>query len=552
MTRPAVFWNDNVVNWFQLGMSVAGVALLGWGYYLADKKKHGLHKQLRDFVLVVLGVMGFFAYFNFANLHFGNFIHTWDTYHYYMGAKYFPELKYDLLYDCTVVADSEDLGRQKVDTRIITDLRTNVMVSAVSVLAKPEVCKDQFTPERWAKFKSDLAFFRNRVNPGKWEQILKDHGYNATPVWNALGYLLTNIGPATLSQVVFLCLLDPLFLIAMFAMIWWAFGWRVTAVALVFFGTDIPGRYLWTGGAFLRHDWLFWAVGSVCLLKKGKGFLAGSFIAYATLLRLFPGLAIAGPVCAFIELYRRNKKFDPQLLRYFAGGIAATVVLVLISFALSGGPQSWATFARNSSKHAATPLTNHMGLRTVMSYRPSTTGLHLVQKGATDPWAVWKQARLEKWDDSKPVFALVCALFLVLLYFAVAGGGAEPWLGAALGFGMIAVGAELTCYYYCFFVGLVLAFHKRMEVGILILLMSAGWLFIERAPFPAMSQWDDEQYVAMSVFSLVVYAVILWGFSKWGVKYALLPEPEPAPEPAVVVKLSAPQEKMRKPKKKKR
>src|SRR5207237_757029 len=161
-----------------------------------------------------------------------------------------------------------------------------------------------------------------------------------------------------------------------------------------------------------------------------------------------------------------------------------------------------------SAKHAATPLTNHMGLRTVMSYRQSTTSQYLVQRNATDPWAVWKQARLEKWDEAKPLFAVICVAFLVLLYFAVAGGGAEPWLAAALGFGMIAVGAELTCYYYCFFVGLTLAFYKRMEVGILILLMCAGWLFIDRAPFPAMSHLTDEQYVAMSVFALVVYALI--------------------------------------------
>lgn len=540
------FWNDNVVNWFQLWMALAGVALLGFGYYLADKKRHREFQTPRDALLVVLGVMGFFAYFNFGNLHFGNFVHTWDTYHYYMGAKYFPELKYELLYDCTVIADAEDLGRQRVETRVVTELRTNVMVSAQSILAKPEVCKDRFTPERWSAFKSDLAWFRNRVNQGKWEQILKDHGYNATPVWNALGYLLTNMGRATDAQVVFLCLLDPLFLIAMFALIFWAFGWRVTAVALLFFGTDIPGRFLWTGGAFLRHDWLFWMVGSICLLKKDRPFVAGAFIAYATLLRLFPGLAIAGPVCAFIELYRRNKKLDPALLRYFAGGIAATVVLVLISFALSGGPKSWADFARNSQKHASTPLTNHMGLRTVMSYRPSTTGAVLLQRNATDPWGVWKQARLEKFDQAKPLFALVCVGFLVLLYFAVSGGGAEPWLAAALGTGMIAVGAELTCYYYCFFVGVVIAFYRRMEVGILISLLSAIWLFIDRAPFPAMSQWDDEQYVAMSVFSIVTYALILWGFTKWGPKYALLPEPDPAPVPAPSVQTDRYRDKKKK------
>ena len=38
--------------------------------------------------------------------HFGSFLHGWDTFHYYLGAKYFRELSYDRLYDCATVADT--------------------------------------------------------------------------------------------------------------------------------------------------------------------------------------------------------------------------------------------------------------------------------------------------------------------------------------------------------------------------------------------------------------------------------------------------------------
>ena len=33
-------------------------------------------------------------------------------------------------------------------------------------------------------------------------------------------------------------------------------------------GCQLPAEYLWTGGAFLRQDWLFWLVISACLARK--------------------------------------------------------------------------------------------------------------------------------------------------------------------------------------------------------------------------------------------------------------------------------------------
>ena len=503
--------NDNAIGWLQLALSAAGVVVLAWTYVLARTGRPSAWQRTRDALLAVLGILGAAAYFNFGQFHHPNFIHPWDTYHYYIGAKYFPELGYERLYHCTVVADAEAYGPDAIKpTRTVTDLRTNALVPASTFLADPQGCKRHFTAERWTRFLHDLAFFRVRLTRERWELMLKDHGYNATPVWNALGQALANTGPATKMQVARLAFLDPLFLLATVAMVAWAFGWRVAVVAMLFLGTEIPGRFMWTGGSFLRHDWLFWMVGSVCLLKKDKPFLAGAFIAYATLLRLFPGLAIAGPLCAVIEIYRREKRLDRRWLRYLAGGLAASAVLVAASLAFSGGVDTWRDFARNAAKHAATPLTNHMGLPTLLSFRPGTTADHLVKTVRRDPWESWKQARLEGFREVKPLFVALCAVFLAMLYFGVKGAGGEPWIAAALGIGMIAVGAELTSYYYCFFAGVLLAMHRRIETGILVMLLAVGWLVIERL---STSRWEDEKFVAMSALALFVYAVILLRFA---------------------------------------
>ena len=146
-------------------------------------------------------------------------------------------------------------------------------------------------------------------------------------------------------------------------------------------GCNFPSRYYWTGGAFLRHDWLFYTVAVVCLLKKEKFFLAGLALAYSTLLRLFPGLMVIGPLLAGIEWVRVHRKLDPRFLKFVAGGAIGVAILFPLSLGLSklgsvppaatdakAGPVDiWLKFAQNTSKHASTPLTNHMGLRTVLS-----------------------------------------------------------------------------------------------------------------------------------------------------------------------------------------
>ncbi len=531
---PFSLWvqHDAASDGTRLALAILGLAALGWGYWLAHEGRPTQHQRPRDRLLMALGLLGAIAYPNWGQLHFGNFIHTWDTYHYYVGSKYFPELGYDRLYECTAVADLE-VGYEAVKKRVITDLRTNDMVKVDQILAHPERCKQHFTPARWADFVHDVQWFRKRVGAQRWEEIQHDHGYNATPVWNMLGHALANLSRANLVQVTFLALLDPLLLLGAAALLYWAFGWRVTAVALLVLGTSYPNRYYWTGGAFLRHDWLFWLVACVCLLKKERYFLAGASIAYATLLRLFPGFVVVGPVLAAADLLIRERRLDRRYLRFFAGGAAATLLLVGASFVLSGGVETYQRFWQNTVKHANTPLTNHMGLRTALSYRPSTIGARLRDGSLTDPWSVWKAARLRNFEQLKPLFYLAVLGSMALLYFAVRHSGHVPWMAASMSVAMIAVGAELTCYYYCFVIALAPLALLRREVGLLLVAWATVTQAIGQALFRGWSTWLDEQYTAMSFASLVAFGGVVWCFTRHGEKSCLPAEPIVAtPEPA--------------------
>ena len=89
---------------------------------------------------------------------------------------------------------------------------------------------------------------------------------------------------------------------------------------------------------------------------------------------------------------------------------------------------------------------------------------------------------------------------------------------------MIAVGVELTCYYYSFLFATTFLYSKRKEAGAILLGVTAMTGFIDWAPtkyLPStgplanlrISQWLDEQYMLMSVVTLVGFVWIMYLFA---------------------------------------
>jgi len=111
---------------------------------------------------------------------------------------------------------------------------------------------------------------------------------------------------------------------------------------------------------------------------------------------------------------------------------------------------------------------------------------------------------------------------------------------------MIAVGIELTCYYYSFLFATTFLYSKRKEAGAILLGVTAATGFIDWAPtkyLPTtgplanvrMSQWLDEQYMLMSIATLVGFVWIMYEF-------AIKPmDADPLPEPARTAGRSSPE-----------
>lgn len=508
-------------------------------------------ERWKRFVGITLGLAAIVAYFDGFKPGYPRFYHRHDQYHYYLGSKYFKELGYDGLYKCTVIAEDElgavqfqdedhiGTGRSRID--LSKEVRhpdwkirnlggDNLLMPVTEVLAHPEVCKKSFSPERWQAYKADVLYFRLAADKKYWEGFQHDHGYNPPPVWTMGGWAIASLYPAgtmfnlpVLGKVVWLQLLaslDVVYLALMFVAIAWAFGWRVFAVSAIFWGTQSSAPILWTYGAFLRQDWLFWLVFSACLARKRWFMASGAAMVYAGLLRVFPGIAVIGWLFVVgFQVYRHKNLTRPQW-RMLAGGTLAAALLIPASVKVAGA-DSYKEFYRHTLEvHDRTPLTNHMGLRVLISqklpFEIPALGIGTGEKSGrmkytkddklTDPFDLWKRMRNERYAKFKAVgYAIVLAS---LIYFAfVARRLKSMWMAQCLAQVFIILMSQLTSYYYAFMIlmGPLTKAKRSLEAPLFGFAALSQFVFI-------IFYWNDDKYWALTFISLLFCYGVLCSF----------------------------------------
>ena len=524
------YWNTDTSARWEMILAILAAILLWWERRLTGLGMAAFKLRLRRILLGTMGVLAFLTFFNFGFWHFPGFVHGWDTFHYYVGGKYFKEMHYERLYECVATADSEEPGlRRRVELRKITNLRTNAVEKTDDILAHPERCKQHFTDARWESFKNDLRYFRTLEGPRRWDDAQCDHGFNGTPVWAILGSALANLAPASRLDVLVLDAIDVAMIVTMALLMWWAFGWRTVSVALLVLATNFPSRWDWIGGSFLRFDWLFWMGVGVCLMKKERPFWAGAALAYAALLRIFPGFIFVAPLIALGYHYVKTRRLDRRFVRLVMGAAVAVAVLVPVSFATSGGPGVYPEFLRNIAKHSETPLTNLIGLRTVVAFRPAETAGRLNTPSMVDQWSRWKQARLKAFHEALPLYVSLVFCYLVLVGLAIRK--VEPWVTVLLSATVISFGSELTGYYYAFLIIPALLYAVVPRAGEWLLWLTVLTQFLSWAPIKHFPNWlqsllpssvrqssfitnfsmpngMDEQHTWMSLATLIVFVLI--------------------------------------------
>ncbi|MDI1483171.1 hypothetical protein [Polyangium sp. y55x31] len=523
--------------------------------------KRPVSERWKKYIGVTLAVAAIVAYFNGFRFGYPQYYHRWDQFHYYMGAKYFKEMGYDGLYKCSLIAQDElgvvnykhtdgrveriDMTKEvrHPDKKIRNLGGDNLLVPAAQFLENPgETCKNHFPPERWEKFKEDVKFFRAVSGKGYWEDMQKDHGYNPPPVWTIMGRFFAELQPASVWYCQLLSALDIVYTLAMFVALWWAFGWRVFAVGAIFWGCQSSAPFYWTGGAFLRQDWLFFLVLSVCLLRKKYPKLAGASLVYAGLLRIFPGLCVVGLLVTVGWTIVRKRKMTGEQVQMLLGGTAAAAVLIPLSLAVSG-PRSYHDFYKHTLEvHDQTPLTNHMGLRVIIAHDMKAQAISQIGEALTpiserlkarglmspdtvqkisdvfhykeaaskasgrmkftkdvkliDPFETWKNMRNERYKKYKIVAYLIIGLTLALSIY-VQRRIKNLWVAQCLGQIWMILLSQLTCYYYSFMIltAPLTKVRRDFEAPLFGLAALSQFVWIS-------SYWNDDKYTALTLISL--------------------------------------------------
>lgn len=392
------------------------------------------------------------VYTNFFAFHGGgNFVHFHDVAHYYLGSRYFRELGYGSLYVAMARAEWEEYGG-KLAAETARDPSTNQLVPISALLERSDPVKARFPADRWVEFRSEVRFFRERMGP-RYAGIFADHEYNPTPTWALLGGSLARwMPPASDTAIGLLALLDPLLLAVVGVSIGRVFGLEAFLLATIYFCVAFGAGFSWLGGAYLRQLWFAGVVLSACALEAGRFASAGTLLAVATALRIFPGLFAFPLLARGVLRWLRTRQLPPDDARFAAGFVLGLVALFAASCIFEGGPSRWLEFAERIGVHRESLSANRLGLTAWAVY---LSGIEIDGPGGLE-------ALVARWDLVHRIQLL--ALFLPALAFAAIRSLRVPALEAfATGSLLLFVAENLSAYYYVFLVVGILAYRHRPE-----------------------------------------------------------------------------------------
>ncbi len=413
--------------------------------------------------LAALAVLNYTNYFAFHGHGTRAFVHLHDVAHYYLGAKYYTELGYTNLYTAMLRAEAELTGDRFKATEA-RDLVTYERVHILPLLRRSEPVKAAFTDERWQEFQDDVDFFRRRLNADQWGRILLDHGFNPTPVWAQIGGTLAGWVPGGSPRgILLLCLLDPLLLAVLFVAIARTFGLETMLLAVIHFCVIFGGTFGWTGGAFLRYAWLAALLVGLCCLHRRKHFAAGTLLAIATALRVFPVFFLLPLLCKAASTLWRRRALPARYQRLFGSFAATLAVLFASTLLLPKGLDHWREFRVNMSNHVANISPNVVGLTEALAFQPGD------RKVTEEEFAELKQRRRTIYRVQQVVVFLPAVLLVGWLC-----SRRTDLAAAALALPLLYLGLSLAAYYYVMLVALILVHRHSTERLALIFTVEAA------------------------------------------------------------------------------
>jgi hypothetical protein len=425
--------NVKLLAFSRILLSLAGV-FLAFAHPLFYCGEGKARKWVYTIALILCAAFAFYLYLGlgpqFHSTTPERIMNPHDFFHYYVGSKYHREVGYFNLYDCALIADWET--RKSIKPKwVIRDLRTYGYRAAELIARQPQHCKAAFTDERWESFKYDVAYLSRLMVPNRWNLVLKDKGYNATPVWNRFASTLTNLIPMSSRPGLYGLLgLDYLYTIVLFVVVGVTFGWRQSLLVVLFWGVNFMSSPGFVKGSVSRLDWLACLVIAFCLLRRGRYAGAGALAGLATTLRVFPVLFFVGLACKGLWSLFRTRRIPREYLRFLVGFVVVVVLLVGLTSLTQLDRARWVDFTEKIQGHDKQIAGYRVGFKYAM----------------LDPDIGNRAVLAERFESQKALWWTAQALVLVVVFFGARR--LEDHHTMALSFVCVFFLTAPTFYYY--------------------------------------------------------------------------------------------------------
>lgn len=380
-------------------------------------------------VMLILSLLAAANYFDFGRWRHNAYLNAYEFYHYYLGSKYTPELGYTRLYAASLVADQETGMKWNDSRKHIRNLDTGRYIPAEAVLRDAEEYKKYFSQPRWEEWKKDIRWFKSKLITSRWNGVLRDKGYNPSPVWSMVtGAVFTNqISTDSEWGMTFLAVLDLILIGAAFLCVCWAFGPRAGLFMIMLLGTHYMMRFSHMKGALLRTDFAMCLVMAICMLKKNRHATAGALMAYSVLARIFPAVLLFGiGGKLFWEMGRlAHAAVERMIARYGLGGAfwarAGLIALPLaVASAILSGLAGTLLPVVTAWLDMGIPVAPRV--LAIALFLPTLIGVTLCTAAA---WGLWKGLMNTRYVRFFMAFAITAAL---LVGASIAHyGGTELW-----------------------------------------------------------------------------------------------------------------------------
>lgn len=344
-----------------------------------------------------------------------------------------------------------------------------------------------FTPESWQEYKKDLLYFQKKIGSKRYK-VIRDKGYNATPVWNVTAKMISSIistdskftvgegkEKVEFSLMGIIPLLDIFLVGLMLFFIWRTFDFKTGLFVFIFFASNFFLNSGHIRGCFLRYDWVVLIVISMCLIKLDYYKTAAVLMAYAGLARIFPIVFAFGMGCCYLWFIYYERKILGKYFNFFIFYFGAMAVFFIISVIDGGGLQPWKDFFEKITVHNRDIVSIRLGFKNIF------LGMY---ENTVGSWNDFGDIKRGIWEQYKMYCHLIQLGVLGVVFIACRR--LSPYRAIAISFVPAFFMATPTFYYYVMFVIPFMFFIpeiRRLEGAIgaaIVLGISATGYFIQQ------------------------------------------------------------------------